>query len=150
MVFKVINSYERSEYAMGDDKVIRLKSPGTPGAVHDALTEVLREGAQRLLASAIEAEVAAFLGRYRDEKTAEGLSRVVRNGHLPSRTIQTGIGDVEVSVPRVRDREGKVRFNSSILPPYLRRTKTLEELLPWLYLGAALFGHTAPAFTRPI
>lgn len=147
MVFKVINSYERSEYAMGDDKVIRLKSPGTPGAVHDVLTEVLREGAQRLLASAIEAEVAAFLERYRDEKTAEGLNRMVRNGRLPGRTIQTGIGDVEVSVPRVRDREGKVRFSSSILPPYLRRTKTLEELLPWLYLKGVSTGDFQEALT---
>lgn len=101
--------------------------------VHDALTELLREGAQRLLASAIEAEVAAFLERFQGEKTAEGRSRLVRNGRLPSRTIQTGIGDVEVSVPRVRDREGKIRFSSSILPPSLRRTKTVEELLPWLY-----------------
>ena len=132
---------------MSDDKVIRLKSPGAPGVVHDVLTDVLREGARRLLASAIEAEVAAFLGRYRDEKTAEGLSRVVRNGHLPSRTIQTGIGDVEVSVPRVRDREGKVRFNSSILPPYLRRTKTLEELLPWLYLKGVSTGDFQEALT---
>ncbi|QSA99094.1 IS256 family transposase [Methylococcus sp. EFPC2] len=132
---------------MGDDKVIRLKSPGTPGAVHDVLTEVLREGAQRLLASAIEAEVAAFLERYRDEKTAEGLNRMVRNGRLPGRTIQTGIGDVEVSVPRVRDREGKVRFSSSILPPYLRRTKTLEELLPWLYLKGVSTGDFQEALT---
>ena len=61
MVFKVINSYERSEYAVSEDKVIRFKSPGTPGSVQDALTDVLREGARRLLASAIEAEVAAFL-----------------------------------------------------------------------------------------
>ena len=147
MVFKVINSYERSEYAVSEDKVIQWKSPGAPGAVHDALTEVLREGAQRLLASAIEAEVAAFLERYRDQKTAEGLSRVVRNGRLPSRTIQTGIGDVEVSVPRVRDRAGTVRFTSSILPPYLRRTKTLEELPPWLYLKGVSTGDFQEALT---
>jgi len=147
MVFKVINAYERSEYAVSKDKVTRLKSPGTPGVVHDALTELLREGAQRLLASAIEAEVAAFLERFQGEKTAEGKSRLVRNGRLPSRTIQTGIGDVEVSVPRVRDREGKIRFSSSILPPYLRRTKTVEELLPWLYLKGISSGDFQEALT---
>lgn len=147
MVFKVINSYERSEYAMSDDKVIRLKSPGVPGTAHDVLTEVLREGAQRLLASAIEAEVSAFLEQFQSEKTAEGVNRMVRNGRLPSRTIQTGIGDIEVSMPRVRDREGKVRFSSSILPPYLRRTKTLEELLPWLYLKGVSTGDFQEALT---
>lgn len=87
-----------------------------------------------MLAAAIEVEVAAFVERFQTEKTPEGVSRVVRNGRLPNRTIQTGIGDIEVSVPRVRDRLGQVRFSSSILPPYLRRTKTVEELLPWLYL----------------
>lgn len=147
MVFKVINSYERSEYAVSEDKVIQLKSPGTPGPAHDALTEVLREGARRLLVSAIEAEVAAFLERFQTEKTDEGLSRMVRNGRLPSRTIQTGIGDIEVSVPRVRDRENMVRFRSSILPPYLRRTQTLEELLPWLYLKGISTGDFQEALT---
>jgi transposase-like protein len=147
MVFKVINAYERSEYAVTKDKVTRLKSPGTPGVVDDALTELLREGAQRLLASAIEAEVAAFLERFQGEKTAEGRHRLVRNGRLPSRTIQTGIGDIEVSVPRVRDREGKIRFSSSLLPPYLRRTKTVEELLPWLYLKGISSGDFQEALT---
>ena len=119
---------------MSDDNVIPLKIPGNAGPVADALTDVLRAGAQRLLAAAIEAEVHGFLQRYQGEKTVEGLQRLVRNGRLPKRTIQTGIGDIEVSMPRVRDREGKIRFNSSLLPPYLRRTKTMEELLPWLYL----------------
>lgn len=132
---------------MNKDKVIRLKSPGTPGAVDDMLTEVLREGAQRLLASAIEAEVEAFLERYRDDKTEQGLNRMVRNGRLPSRTLQTGIGEIEVSVPRVRDRAKQVRFRSSLLPPYLRRTKTLEELLPWLYLKGVSTGDFQEALT---
>ena len=147
MVLKVINSYGRNEYAMSEDKVIRLKSPGTPGAVQDVLTEVLREGARRLLVSAIEAEVATFLERFQAEKTTEGVSRMVRNGRLPRRTIQTGVGDIEVSVPRVRDRENKVRFRSSILPPYLRRTKTIEELLPWLYLKGISTGDFQEALT---
>ncbi|WP_348760051.1 transposase [Candidatus Methylocalor cossyra] len=132
---------------MGEDKVIRLKSSGTPGAVEDPLTEVWREGARRLLVSAIEAEVESFLEQFREEKTTEGLNRMVRNGRLPSRTIQTGIGDIEVSVPRVRDRAGKVRFSSSILPPYLRRTKTVEGLLPWLYLKGISTGEFQEALT---
>jgi transposase-like protein len=147
MVFEVIHSNERSEYAMKEDKVIEFKNPGTPGAVHDVLTEVLRDDAQRMLAAAIEAEVSAFLERYEDEKTAEGRQRMVRNGRLPTRTIQTGIGEVDVSAPRVRDRMGKVRFTSSILPPYLRRTKSLEELLPWLYLKGISTGDFQEALT---
>jgi putative transposase len=119
---------------MSDDKVIPLKTPESATVIADALTDVLREGAQRLLAAAVEAEVSAFLARFQTEKTPTGLQRVVRNGRLPKRTIQTGIGDIEVSVPRIRDRAGQLRFTSSLLPPYLRRTKTVEQLLPWLYL----------------
>ncbi len=107
---------------------------GVANAVRDVLTEVLREGARTLLAQAIEVEVAEFLQRHRDQKDESGRARLVRNGHLPGRMIQTGIGVVPVTAPRVRDRAGKIRFTSSILPPYLRRTKTIEELLPWLYL----------------
>jgi transposase-like protein len=132
---------------MSEDKVIALKNPGTPSAVTDALTEVLREGAQRMLASAIEAEVNSFLERFADQKTVDGHKRVVRNGRLPGRCIQTGLGAVEVSVPRIRDREKTVRFTSSILPPYLRRTKTLEELLPWLYLKGISTGDFQEALT---
>jgi putative transposase len=132
---------------MSDENVIPLKIPGNAGPVSDALTEVLREGAQRLLAAAIEAEVHGFLQRYQGEKTAAGLQRMVRNGRLPKRTIQTGIGDIEVSVPRVRDREGEIRFTSSLLPPYLRRTKTVEELLPWLYLKGLSTGDFQEALT---
>ena len=119
---------------MNNDNVFELKNPGVANAVRDALTEVLREGARALLVQAVEAEVAEFLGQYRGEQDSEGRARMVRNGYLPERTIQTGIGDVPVKAPRVRDRAGQVRFSSSILPAYLRRTKTIEELLPWLYL----------------
>jgi len=132
---------------MNEDKVIALKNPGTPSAVTDALTELLREGAQRMLASAIEAEVNSFLERFADHKTVDGHQRVVRNGRLPGRCIQTGVGAVEVSVPRIRDRDKTVRFTSSILPPYLRRTKTLEELLPWLYLKGISTGDFQEALT---
>ena len=119
---------------MSHNNVFALKNPAVANEVRDALTEVLQEGARTLLAQAIEAEVAEFLARHGDKRDAGGRLRVVRNGYLPQRTIQTGIGDVSVKAPRVRDRIGRLRFSSSILPPYLRRTKTIEEMLPWLYL----------------
>lgn len=131
----------------------------------DPLTEVLRVGARRLLAEAVEAEVAAFLAEYQDERDETGRQRLVRNGHLPSRTIQTGVGDVEVQVPRVRDRGGcdggeELRYQSKLIPPYLRRAKSVEELLPWLYLRgistgdfsdalSALLGPDAPGLSAP-
>ena len=135
-----------------------LENTGVSNRVRDALTEVLREGAQALLVQAVEAEVAEFLGHYRGKVDSEGRARMVRNGYLPERTIQTGIGDVPVKAPRVRDRTGEVRFSSSILPRYLRRTKTIEELLPWLYLKgistggfsealACLLGRDAPGLS---
>ena len=94
---------------MNNDNVFELKNPGMANEVRDVLTEVLREGAQQLLAQAIEVEVAEFLGRYRDAQDDAGRRRIVRNGYLPSRTIQTGIGDVPVKAPRVRDRAGEIR-----------------------------------------
>jgi transposase-like protein len=118
-----------------DTNVIKLAQPGT---FTDSLTEILRNGAYALLAQAIEVEVADFLGRYADLKTAAGRQRVVRHGHLPQREIMTGIGPVAVRQPRVRDREAsegeRIRFSSTILPPYARRTKSLEVLIPILYL----------------
>jgi putative transposase len=140
------------------DNVFALKNPALPNEVRDTLTEVLREGARTLLAQAIEAEVAEFLAGHADERDASGRMRLVRNGHLPERTVQTGIGAVAVKAPRVRDRTGELRFASAILPPYLRRTKTMEELLPWLYLKgistggfsdalAALLGRDAPGLS---
>ncbi len=88
-----------------------------------------------------------MLSRFHDEKTASGRRRVVRNGHWPERSIPTGMGLVAVSVPRVRDRAGKIRFTSAILPPYLRRTRTLEALLPWLYLKGVSTGDFQEALT---
>jgi putative transposase len=98
------------------------------------LTEVLRQGAQRLLAQAIEVEVAMFLARYADRRDIEGWQAIVQNGYLPERNVQTGIGTVRVHGPRGRDRsEAGLRFHSALLPPYLRRSNSLEALLPWLY-----------------
>ena len=143
---------------MSNDNVFALKNPAVPNVVHDALTVVLQEGARTLLAQAIEAEVTEFLARHSNKRDAVGHQRLVRNGYLPERTIQTGIGDVVVKAPRVRDRAGQLRFSSAILPPYLRRTKTIEELLPWLYLKGistggfsealgALLGRDAPGLS---
>ena len=103
---------------MSEDKVIALKNPGIPAPVADALTEILRAGAQRMLAAAIEAEVAVFLEGFMGQETAEGRQRLVRNGHQPERTIQTGIRGVEVTMPRVRDREKAIRFSSICHPIY--------------------------------
>jgi transposase-like protein len=109
-----------------------------PGSFIDPLTEVLRDGARALLAQAVEAEVASLLNRYADETTDDGRQRLVRHGHLPEREIVTGIGRVTVRCPRVRDRVGegseRIRFSSAILPPYARRSKSLEVLIPILYL----------------
>jgi transposase-like protein len=108
-----------------------------PGFGQDLLTEVLRKGARELLAQAIDQEVREWIEQRTELVDAQGRRQVVRNGHLPERTIQTGIGAVEVRQPRVHDRRAEDErevFSSRILPPYLRKTKSLEELIPWLYL----------------
>ena len=106
----------------------------------DPLTEVLQSGARDLLCAAIEAEVSSFLSAHADLLDDQGRQRLVRHGRLPEREVMTGIGKVSVSVPRVRDRGAKypnekMRFRSSLVPPYLRKSKSVEELLPWLYLN---------------
>jgi transposase-like protein len=117
------------------DNIVKLSQPGT---FSDPLTEVLRAGARALLAHAVEAEVAGFLGGHADKLTDDGHRRLVRHGHLPEREIMTGIGAVAVRCPRVRDRAvnggERIRFSSAILPPYARRSKSLEVLIPILYL----------------
>ena len=99
----------------------------------DVLTEILRKGARNLLAGAIEQEVTDYLRERADLRDEAGRQLVVRNGYLPERRVQTGLGDVPVKKPRVRDRrpaDAQEVFDSSILPRYLRRTKSMEELLP--------------------
>ena len=115
----------------------------------DALTEVLRSGAQRLLAEAIEAEVAEWIDSHAHVTDAAGRRQVVRNGYLPKRSILTGIGQVEVEQPRVLDRRGEEgeAFSSKILPPYLRKTRSLEELIPWLYLKGVSTGDFSEALS---
>ena len=120
---------------MTDTKVFPLSQPGT---FSDPLTEVLRNGARVLLAQAVEVEVASFVDEHAAQLTEDGRRRLVRHGHLPAREIMTGIGPVAVRCPRVRDRVGegaeRIRFSSAILPPYARRSKSLEVLIPILYL----------------
>jgi putative transposase len=115
-----------------------------PGSFADPLTEVLRGGARALLAQAVEAEVAALLSAHADKQTEDGRARLVRHGHLPERKMMTGIGPVAVRCPRVRDRVGegsdRIRFSSAILPPYARRSKSLEVLIPILYLKGVSTG----------
>ena len=134
-----------------------------PKVVRDVLTEIARQGARKMLATALEEEVAEYLAAAVDARDANGRRLVVRNGHAEEREVQTGLGAIKVQAPRVRDRRTDeagepVRFSSRILPPYLRRTRSVEELLPWLYLRgistngfddalAALFGEDAPGMS---
>ena len=146
---------------MSNDSVVKLIQPGT---FNDPLTDVLRAGARALLTQAVEAEVAEFLGKHADLRTEDGVLRMVRHGHLPERQIMTGIGPVAVRQPRVRDRAagaadlGRIRFTPALLPPYARRSKSLEMLIPLLYLRgvstgdfeevlAALLGKDAPGLS---
>src|ERR1700686_2694935 len=140
--------FARSEYAVSNDNVLELKKPGVSSAVHDALSDVLRDGARSLLEQAVEAEVTEFLARYQGEQAAVGRARMVRNGHLPERTIQTGLGQVAVKAPLVHDRSGQVRFNSNIVPRYLRRSRSIEELLPCLYLKGISSGEFSEALAE--
>ena len=109
-----------------------------PGAFSDLLTEVLRSGARRLLAHAVEAEVSGFIDAHAGDRLDDGRARIVRHGHLPERDIQTGIGAVRIQQPRVRDRgedgSARIHFSPSILPKHARRTKSLDAVLPILYL----------------
>ena len=126
---------------MTETNVFQLSQPGT---FTDPLTAVLRNGARALLAQAVEAEAAALLASHADKLTEDGRQRLVRHGHLPEREVMTGIGPVAVRCPRVRDRVGegseRIRFSSAILPPYARRSKTLEVLIPILYLKGVSTG----------
>ena len=133
-----------------------------PAPSRDVLTDILRDGAQRLLGQAIEAEVADWIELHADVVDDSGRrQQVVRNGHHPTRTLVTGVGPVDVTQPRVLDRRivgqdqdgldvdaaGRTvtRFSSQILPPYLRKTKAIEELIPWLYLKGVSTGGFAEA-----
>jgi len=120
---------------MTDSNVVELKAP-----TQDALGELLKVGARQLLAQAVEAELAELLARHADRQV-DGRQAVVRHGYLPGRPIQTGLGDVPVKVPKVRDRSGLgIKFNSKLVPPYLKRAKSIEDFIPWLYLKSISTG----------
>jgi putative transposase len=124
-----------------------LKEVVTPETeIKDPLTEILRTGARALISQAVELELSHLLNQHEDKKLSDGRQAVVRNGYLPARTLQTGIGDVDIQVPKIRDRTHTgIKFNSSLLPPYLKRTKSIEELLPWLYLKGISTGDYSEA-----
>jgi transposase-like protein len=145
---------------MKHDSVVELKKKEP--FIEDPITDILRKGARQLLAQALEAEVELFIRQFDEMQDAQGRQRIVRNGYRPQRELQSGIGPVPVRAPRVRDRETdpstRMHFKSAILPPYLRKTKSLEELIPWLYLKgvstgdfsdalAALLGKDAPGLS---
>lgn len=147
---------------MHEDRVVSLRQKGV---IDDPLTEILRAGARRLIAQAVEAEFETFLADNADQLLADGRRRVVRHGHDPVREIQTGIGPVEVQKPKARDRDAtaaaRIRFTSNILPKWARRTKSLDTLLPVLYLRgvsagdfqealAALLGRDAPNLSTTV
>jgi putative transposase len=149
----------KERYALDDD--ITIIPLHQPGSIIDPLTEIAREGAGRMLMAALKAESASFVALFGEELLPDGRQRVVRHGAGPERTIQTGIGPITVQRPKVRDRatdvppEAKIRFSSNILPRWARRSKSLDALLPVLYLRgistgdfqealAALLGEDAP------
>jgi hypothetical protein len=146
-------SAEKGICHISEDTIAKLPDPS--GNSPDPLTDVIRSGARRLIEQAIEAELAALLSAFADHKLEDGRARLVRHGHLPEREILTGIGPVAVKVPRVRDRKpgaNKITFTPSILPRYLRKAKSVEELLPWLYLKGVStgdFSGEAPNAIRP-
>ena len=147
---------------MSETTVVALRQPE---AFEDPLTDLLREGARQLLAQAVEAEVEALLAEHADDRTADGRRRLVRHGHGPERRILTGIGPVPVKRPKVRDRGAgdgeRVRFTSAILPLFARRSRSLDAVLPVLYLRgissgdfqealSALLGRDAPSLSASV
>ena len=123
----------------------------------DVLTDILRDGACEMLAKAIEIEVAEYVAEHAAERDQAGRRLVIRNGHRKPREIVTGVGAVAVQQPRINDKRvdengERIRFTSKILPPYLRRTKSLDELIPWLYLkgiGTGDFSEALAALVGP-
>ena len=124
---------------MKKNKVIAIKTPESNNK--DLLTEFLREKSREMLMIAVNAEVSEFINSYKENILPDGKLAVVRNGYQPERKIQTGIGEIEIQVPKTRDRSGTgINFTSALLPPYLRRTAQMEELIPWLYLKGVSTG----------
>jgi putative transposase len=140
-------AHEAEEYPAMSQSTTEIRIVPLPTG-QDVLTDLLRDGARRMLAQAVEAEVAAYVAAHDHLVDGAGRRQVVRNGHLPERAIQTGIGEIQVKQPRVHDRRvpgDRERFTPAGLPPYLRRTRSLEELIPWLYLKGISTGDFSEA-----
>ena len=132
----ILKTIAKGYTTMKKDNVIDLSNPAS--SFNESLTEVLRAGARKLLQEALEIEIENYIDQYRELRSCEGKKRVVRNGYHAERTILTGIGEIQVKAPRLRDRltesHHQVCFTSSILPRYMRKARSIEEVLPWLYL----------------
>src|SRR5712691_8212158 len=130
---------------MSKDTVVELRKPEQG---RDLLSTMLRDGAQRLVAQAVQAEFEEFLARFTGERDEDGRSAVVRNGFQPEREILTGLGPVAVRVPKARARTDEPAvFHSRLVPPYVRRAKSVEAALPWLYLHGISTGDMREALT---
>ncbi len=144
-------SLQKERYALKEDTTIIPFHQ--PGSILDPLTEIAREGARQMLAVALRAEAASFVAQFGDERLPDGRHRIVRHGTGPERMIQTGIGPIPVQRQKVRDRatgvapDAKIRFSSSILPKWARRSKSLDALLPALYLRGISTGGVQEALT---
>ena len=128
---------------MSKNNVVELNRPA---GSNDPLMELLRNGARQLIHEAVEAELQEFLDQFSGQSMENGLLSVVRNGYLPERQLQTGIGPVTVKIPKGRSRTGQpVTFRSALVPPYVRKTRSLEAALPWLYLKGVSTGEMESA-----
>jgi len=142
---------QKERYALKEDTMIVPFHQ--PGSLLDPLTEIAWEGARRMLMAALKAEADSFVARFGEELLPDGRQRVVRHGAGPEREIRTGIGPIPVQRQKVRDRatgvapDAKIRFSSSILPKWARRSKSLDALLPALYLRGISTGGVQEALT---
>ena len=128
---------------MSKNNVVKLVGRDT---IVDPLTELLRTGAEQLIYQAVEAELLELLAEHSERRTEDGKAGVVRNGHLPERELQTGLGPVTIQIPKVRAKIGEpVTFHSALVPPYVRKTRSLEAALPWLYLKGISSGEMGEA-----
>jgi transposase-like protein len=128
---------------MSKNNVVKLSGRDV---IVDPLTELLRAGAEKLIYQAVEAELQGLLAEHAGRRTEDGNAGVVRNGHLPARQLQTGLGPVTVKIPKVRAKTGEpITFRTALVPPYVRKTKSLEAALPWLYLKGISSGEMGEA-----
>jgi len=128
---------------MNKSNVVELKGRDV---LSDPLTELLRSGARKLIEQAVEIELEEYMTGFAGQLTSDGHAAVVRNGHLPERALQTALGPVTVKIPKVRSRTGEpVTFRSALVPPYIRKTRSLEAALPWLYLKGISSGEMGDA-----